>query len=153
MNNPQRVSVRRCSHTDCCRTSEAVLESKRLCRRHFIDACYVRLDQIAEQIGQKKLHGSVPECSRSFLAECTSQVASEALCAQIEQSGAIKTFTHLAFCCGPDEPTSTQRTDTTTSSRTPDQRSAQRHMDRGYRHARSEQAWCDASLHASVRRG
>jgi len=82
MNTTQRVSFRRCSHTGCGCTSEAALESKRLCRRHFIEACYVRLDQIAEQIGQKKLHGSVPECARSFLAECASQVASEALCAR-----------------------------------------------------------------------
>src|SRR5260370_6163774 len=82
MNTTQRVSFRSCSHTGCGCTSEAALESKRLCRRHFIEACYMRLDQIAEQIGQKKLQGSVPESVRTFLGECTSQVTSEALCAR-----------------------------------------------------------------------
>jgi hypothetical protein len=40
----------------------------------------VGLDEIAGRIGQKELHGCLPESVRSFLAECTSQVASEALC-------------------------------------------------------------------------
>lgn len=95
MNTPQRAPLRRCSRIGCGRKSEAALVSKQFCRRHFIDACYVRLDEIAEQIRQKKLHGSVPESVRSFLAECASQVTSEALRARQLNNLERSRFLHI----------------------------------------------------------
>lgn len=79
MHTRQPVLVCRCSRTSCGQTSEAALERNQLCRRHFIETCYARLDEIAGQIRQKELDGSTPESVRSFLAECTTQVASDAL--------------------------------------------------------------------------
>lgn len=81
MSTRQQVPMRRCIHADCVRLSEAELENKQLCRKHFIETCYARLDEVAEQIRQKKVRGSVSESVRHFLTECTRQVASEALCA------------------------------------------------------------------------
>jgi hypothetical protein len=82
MNTRSQVPIRRCIQTDCEYLSQTALENKQLCRRHFIETCYARLDEIAEQIRQKKVHGSVSKSVRHFLTECTRQVASEALCAQ-----------------------------------------------------------------------
>lgn len=81
MSTEPQVPIRCCILTDCGSISEVALENKRLCRRHFIETCYARLDEIAEQIREKKVRGSVSESVRHFLAECTRQVVSEALCA------------------------------------------------------------------------
>jgi len=60
-------------------SSELQLENAELCRAHFIETCYTRLDEIAERIKQKTLRGQAPPADRRFVAECTSQVASAAL--------------------------------------------------------------------------
>ena len=79
MNPRQPASVRRCSRTGCGRASESTLERKQFCHEHFIETCYLRLDEIAGQIKQKELPGCTPEPIQRFLAECAGQVASAAL--------------------------------------------------------------------------
>ncbi len=76
-----QVRDRPCVHTDCTSLSEAALENKRLCRKHFIETCYARLDEIDELVRQRRLCESVSESLRHFLTECAREVTSEALCA------------------------------------------------------------------------
>jgi len=76
-----QVPHRPCIHADCASISDAALENKHLCRKHFIEACYARLDEIDELVRQRKLCESVSESLRHFLTECTREVTSEALCA------------------------------------------------------------------------
>jgi hypothetical protein len=68
-----------CSRAGCTRPSELQLENAQLCRAHFIEICYAKLDEIAERTKQKTGKGLVSAADRRFLAECTSQVASAAL--------------------------------------------------------------------------
>ncbi len=81
MSSQQLTRVRCCGHHGCDRASESTLERKQFCREHFIESCYVRLDEIAGQIRQKELHGCAPESIHRFLTECAGQVASTAMCA------------------------------------------------------------------------
>jgi hypothetical protein len=82
MNTPKRVSNQCCHRGNCRHKSEAVFEWENFCRQHFIEVCYLRLDQIAEQIRRKEFRGAVCESSRRLLLECTRQVASEAFSAR-----------------------------------------------------------------------
>jgi PilZ domain len=79
MNTVPKVPVSCCSFPSCPDASEVSLENKHFCRQHFIDVCYLRLDETAEDIKQRNLKRSSLESFRSFLAECLRQVASEAL--------------------------------------------------------------------------
>ena len=79
MSTQPQDPICRCAHSGCGSISEATLENKKLCRKHFIETCYARLDEVTEQIKQKKVRGFASESVRHFLAECTRQVASEAL--------------------------------------------------------------------------
>jgi hypothetical protein len=100
MNTRQPELVRSCSRVGCSRTSEATLEGKHFCRRHFIETCYMRLDKIAGQIRQKELQGCTPEPILSFLSECTRQVASNALCTrQLNNLERARLLDILLFAC------------------------------------------------------
>jgi hypothetical protein len=68
-----------CSRAGCLSSSEWQLEDQTLCKEHFIEHCYAKLDEIAKRIKQKVLKGQASVEDRHFLAECTSQVASAAL--------------------------------------------------------------------------
>lgn len=100
MNTRQPELVRSCSHVGCGRTSEAILEGKHFCRRHFIETCYMKLDKIAGQIRKKELRGCTPETILSFLSECTGQVASDALCtSQLNNLERSRLLDILLFAC------------------------------------------------------
>jgi PilZ domain len=87
-----------CSRAGCSRSSELRIENAKLCRAHFIESCYTRLDEISGRIRQKTLVGQSPAADRSFLAECTSQVASAALRAcELNNQDRAKLFHILVF--------------------------------------------------------
>ena len=79
MNTVPKTPVPFCSIGSCLSTAEISLENKQFCREHFIEVCYLRLDETAEHIKQRNLKRSTLESLRTFLAECLRQVASQAL--------------------------------------------------------------------------
>ena len=79
MNTVPKTTSLCCDFASCASEPEVSLENKEFCRQHFLEVCYTRLDETAEQIKQRNLKRGALESLRSFLVECLRRVASEAL--------------------------------------------------------------------------
>src|SRR5271169_6666333 len=65
--------VLHCSFAGCDQAVVASLEGERLCREHFIFACYTQLDRYAVIRKSHRMSGSDTESMRGFIRECVRQ--------------------------------------------------------------------------------
>jgi hypothetical protein len=62
-----------CSALGCWRVATTSLESRPLCRKHFIDTCEAELEAYQLRIRENRLGEVSPESARRFVNQCTQQ--------------------------------------------------------------------------------
>ena len=66
-------SAEHCSELDCHRPAAGTLETRALCREHFVGACYKQLEAATRQLHESAISEASSEALRHFLEECTRQ--------------------------------------------------------------------------------
>jgi len=69
------METQRCSATGCERPAAVALQKCRLCREHFIAACYEHLEGCARRLQERPFREADGEAVRQLLAECLGQAA------------------------------------------------------------------------------
>jgi hypothetical protein len=63
----------RCKCPGCVDSPAAILEGQHYCKEHFMSACYLRLDDCADQLIQRPVSFDLADQMRSFLSACIEQ--------------------------------------------------------------------------------
>ena len=69
------IEKENCCACGCWRAAIASLESRPLCRKHFIDACEGQLETYQRLVRENSFGEVSPELARRFVNECTQQAA------------------------------------------------------------------------------
>ncbi len=64
------VEVARCGVSDCEKRAVASLDSRPLCRKHFIDSCYAELEAYSSRLREHRLRDVSPESAWRFIHQC-----------------------------------------------------------------------------------
>ncbi len=69
------MTTERCNATGCERPAAASLELRRLCREHFVVACYERLEECKQRLRDRSGGGSLADSVRQSVQECMRETA------------------------------------------------------------------------------
>ena len=64
------MEVARCGVSDCEKRAATSLDSRPLCRKHFIDSCYAELEAYRSRLRDHRLSAVSPESAWRFIHEC-----------------------------------------------------------------------------------